>query len=185
MNSRLFRPLGLFELSKIWDKDMRGFPPRLPHQPVFYPVTNIGYARQIARDWNTQDEKSGFAGFVTAFDVRSDYLSKFEHHIVGSSEHVEYWIPAGQLDSFNAALSGRIRLEEGYFGPSFAGHIPEASGLKDKDALGQFLELARGSNSSAEIVSEIRANQKAVFLNWLFWSQHDFSEFNINERHKF
>jgi hypothetical protein len=50
---------------------MREFPPRLAHQPIFYPVTNAEYARQIARDWNTHDEKSGFAGFVTAFSIDS------------------------------------------------------------------------------------------------------------------
>ena len=43
----------------------REFPPRLPHQPIFYPVLNEEYATQIARDWNT---KSGSRrGFVTAF----------------------------------------------------------------------------------------------------------------------
>jgi hypothetical protein len=46
----------------IWDKGMREFPPRLAHQPIFYPVANLEYARQIARDWNTADEKSGFSG---------------------------------------------------------------------------------------------------------------------------
>jgi hypothetical protein len=64
MTTTLFRPVGLQELALVWDKGMREFPPRLPHQPIFYPVANIEYARTIARDWNTVDEKSGFAGFV-------------------------------------------------------------------------------------------------------------------------
>src|SRR5215510_6595314 len=59
----LFRPVGLNELSLIWDSGMREFPPRLPHQPIFYPVANRDYATQIARDWNTKD--SSFAGYVT------------------------------------------------------------------------------------------------------------------------
>ena len=41
MTVSLFRPVGLAELSLIWDSDMRGFPPRLPHQPFFYPVANM------------------------------------------------------------------------------------------------------------------------------------------------
>jgi hypothetical protein len=38
------------------------FPPRLPEQPFFYPVTNQDYATQIARDWNANDEASGWTG---------------------------------------------------------------------------------------------------------------------------
>jgi hypothetical protein len=65
---RLFRPVGLEELRLIYEADMRAFPPRLPEQPIFYPVTNEAYAVQIARDWNT---KSGTtkAGFVTMFSI--------------------------------------------------------------------------------------------------------------------
>lgn len=46
-------------------------PPRLEHQPIFYPVTNEEYAIQIARDWNTGDEASGFVGYVTRFEVET------------------------------------------------------------------------------------------------------------------
>jgi hypothetical protein len=49
----LFRPVGLHELALIWDSGMREFPPRLPHQPIFYPVAKMEYATQIARDWKT------------------------------------------------------------------------------------------------------------------------------------
>jgi hypothetical protein len=99
MTATLFRPVGLHELALIWDKGMREFPPRLAHQPIFYPVANPEYARQIARDWNTADEKSGFSGFVTTFKLDGSYLSNFEPHTAGSSEHVEYWIPAEGLNS--------------------------------------------------------------------------------------
>ena len=43
----------------------REFPPRLPEQPIFYPVLTEDYARQIARDWNVL--ASG-AGYVTRTD---------------------------------------------------------------------------------------------------------------------
>jgi hypothetical protein len=68
---------------------MREFPPRLPHQPIFYPVANVEYAAQIARDWNTTDEGSGFAGYVTQFAVAESYLANFEPRTVGTSIHVE------------------------------------------------------------------------------------------------
>jgi hypothetical protein len=62
---------------------MREFPPRLPHLPIFYPVTNVEYATQIARDWNTKD--GSLAGYVTEFTVDDSFLSAFEPHTVGSS----------------------------------------------------------------------------------------------------
>ncbi len=94
MTVTLFRPVGLHELALIWDAGMKAFPPRLPHQPIFYPVANIDYATQIAKDWNTKDEASGFAGFVTQFQVPKAFLQNFEPQTVGASVHVEYWIPA-------------------------------------------------------------------------------------------
>ena len=45
----------------------RRFPPRLPEQPIFYPVLTLAYARQIARNWHVQQ---GGAGFVTEFFYR-------------------------------------------------------------------------------------------------------------------
>ena len=50
----LFRPVGPIELDLIRANEYRAFPPRLPGQPIFYPVLNEEYATQIARDWNTK-----------------------------------------------------------------------------------------------------------------------------------
>jgi hypothetical protein len=62
----LFRPVGLRELSLLWDSSFREFRPRLPHQPFFYPVASADYARQIAARWNVNDEASGFFGLCDA-----------------------------------------------------------------------------------------------------------------------
>lgn len=48
----LCRPVGPKELALIAASGFREFPPRLPDQPIFCPVLNEGYARQIAREWN-------------------------------------------------------------------------------------------------------------------------------------
>ena len=48
----LYRPVGPAELALIEAAGWRAFPPRLPEQPIFYPVLNEEYARQIARQWN-------------------------------------------------------------------------------------------------------------------------------------
>ena len=63
----LYRPVGEKELELIRASGFRAFPPRLPTQPIFYPVLNEEYATQIARDWNVKE--SG-AGYVTRFPQR-------------------------------------------------------------------------------------------------------------------
>jgi len=113
MSTVLFRPVGLHELALIWTKECESSP-TIATPAIFYPVANAEYARQIARDWNVGDEKSGFAGFVTAFELNRSYLSNFEPHTVGSSQHVEYWIPAETLSSFNDAIRGLICLETAF-----------------------------------------------------------------------
>ena len=95
----LFRPVGPTELRLIQQSGFTAFPPRLPEQPIFYPVLNEAYAIQIARDWNVP--ASG-AGFVTCFRVRSDFLSKYPVRTVGDSTHQELWVPAEELQDFNA-----------------------------------------------------------------------------------
>jgi hypothetical protein len=84
-------------------------------------VLNEAYAAQIARDWNTKDAASGYAGFVTAFDVDSDYLSQFEEHVVGGSQHHELWIPAEELANFNLHIQGTIRVAAAFYGDNFSG----------------------------------------------------------------
>jgi hypothetical protein len=88
----------------------RAFPPRLPEQPIFYPVLTEQYATQIARDWNTTDERSGYAGYVLRFRVRTGFLAAYDVHVVGSSEHCEYWIPAGDLATLNDNIEGKIEV---------------------------------------------------------------------------
>lgn len=106
----LFRPVGQGELDLIAASGFKAFPPRLPEQPIFYPVLTREYAEQIAREWNTRDERSGYVGYLTEFAVDSDYLGQFEIRRVGGQEHLEYWIPAEQLEEFNCHIRGGIRI---------------------------------------------------------------------------
>jgi hypothetical protein len=104
----LYRPVGQAELDLVAASEYRAFPPRLPEQPIFYPVLTREYAEQIARDWNTKDERSGFVGYVTQFAVDADYLNRFEVKKVGGKDHLEYWIPATELEEFNRHICGKI-----------------------------------------------------------------------------
>lgn len=79
----LYRPVGRKELELIEGSGWMAFPPRLSFQPIFYPVTTEDYAVKIARDWNTKDPASGYAGYVTRFHVRADYLRRFDVQTVG------------------------------------------------------------------------------------------------------
>ena len=103
----LWRPVGPKELELMRASDMRAFPPRLPEQPIFYPVLSEDYAVKIARDWNVP--ASG-AGYVTRFEVRKDYLDNYEVQLAGGRAHQEYWIPAEDMDAFNAAIVGEIEV---------------------------------------------------------------------------
>lgn len=114
----LYRPVGQKELDLIRNAGGAAFPPRLPFQPIFYPVTNEEYAIQIARDWNTKDPASGYVGYVTRFEVRKEYLDRYEVQQVGASLHTEYWIPADDLDTFNANLVGRIEVIQEFRPPT-------------------------------------------------------------------
>jgi hypothetical protein len=106
----LYRPVGQKELELIRESGCGEFPPRLPHQPIFYPVLTEAYAAQIARDWNTKDEASGFVGYVTRFRVRQEFLQRYEVKTVGSSAHQEYWVPAEDLAEFNRNIVGEIEV---------------------------------------------------------------------------
>jgi hypothetical protein len=106
----LYRPVGQKELDLIRESSFRAFPPRLSWQPIFYPVLNEEYAVQIARDWNTKDEASGFVGYVTRFQVRAEYLERYPVQTVGATMHQEYWIPAEELPELNQNIVGGIEV---------------------------------------------------------------------------
>jgi hypothetical protein len=103
----LWRPVGPQELQLIRQTGMRAFPPRLPKQPIFYPVLTEDYAVKIARDWNVP--ASGL-GHVTRFRVRQCFIERYDVQEAGGRSHLEYWIPAEDLDAFNAAIVGLIEV---------------------------------------------------------------------------
>lgn len=103
----LYRPVSQAEFDLIAASGYRRFPPRLPEQPIFYPVCNEEYATQIASRWNTAEGK---VGYVTRFAVRRDFLANYDVHIAGSRVHAEYWIPAEDLEGFNDAIVGTIEV---------------------------------------------------------------------------
>jgi len=105
----LYRPTGANELALIEASGFTAFPPRLPEQPIFYPVLNEEYATQIARDWNAKYNENKI-GYVTRFEVSRDFLANYEVKVVGGATHEEYWIPAEDLEQFNQNIVGKIEV---------------------------------------------------------------------------
>jgi hypothetical protein len=125
----LYRPTGLAELKLVADSGFRAWPPRLPDQPVFYPVLTLEYARKIARDWNAGDEFSGYVGFVTRFEISEECARRYPVQVAGGSRHEEIWVPAGELAEFNRHIVGTIAVVESYPGAKFAGSIDAVTHL--------------------------------------------------------
>ncbi len=111
---RLWRPVGRDELAKIKAASMRAFPPRLPEQPIFYPVLSFEYAEKIARDWNSVRENHGHVGYVVAFEVDDGHVAQYPIESVGGSDCKELWIPAEKLVDFNRNILGDITVVAEY-----------------------------------------------------------------------
>lgn len=127
----LWRPVGEQELRLIARSGYRAFPPRLPDQPIFYPVLNFAYAEEIARDWNARRNDPP-VGFVTEFEVEASVTTRYEIQVVGAEhEHQELWIPAEELEAFNAAIRGPIRIIAHYTGEGYTGRINPVTHLPE------------------------------------------------------
>ena len=103
----LYRPVGPQELALIEEAGWRAFPPRLFHQPIFYPVLNEEYATMIARDWNVKESGSGY---VTRFEMDASFVARYEPQTVGGSICKELWVPAEELEDFNRHIVGLIEV---------------------------------------------------------------------------
>jgi hypothetical protein len=73
----LYRPTGRNELRLVEAAGWRRWPPRLPDQPIFYPVTTFAYAEKIARDWNSVLPAPNNVGFVTQFEINIATASRY------------------------------------------------------------------------------------------------------------
>ena len=108
----LYRPVGTAELNLIEQSGYKEYPPRLPEQPVFYPVLNEQYAQEIAQKWNTKELDC--KGYVTKFEIDDDYVSVFEVHTVGRYYHQELWVSAEELSNFNQHIIGLIEVIDSF-----------------------------------------------------------------------
>lgn len=104
----LFRPCNQAELDLVAESGYAAWPPRLATQPIFYPVTNLEYAREV-NAWNLQQFGRGY---ILRFEVLKEFMDRYELQTVGAAHHTEWWIPAEDLDALNRAIVGRIEILE-------------------------------------------------------------------------
>lgn len=103
----LYRPTGPKEMELVILSGYRRWPSRLPEQPIFYPVTNKDYAKEITINWNVP--ASG-VGYVTRFQVKKSFMDKYQIQKAGGAHHTEWWIPADDLDELNDNIVGLIEI---------------------------------------------------------------------------
>lgn len=108
----LYRPVGQAEYDLITQSEFTRFPPRLPEQPIFYPVLNQQYAHEIAEKWNTRCADSGYKGYVTRFQLDDHFAVRYPVQTVGAGYHQELWVPAEELEEFNRHIVGKIEIIE-------------------------------------------------------------------------
>ena len=105
----MFRPIGPGEHDLLVKNEFAAWPPRLPGQPIFYPVANVEYARQITREWNV---RTYGIGWVTSFNVCAAFASRYPIQKVGGTTHTEWWIPSEDLQELNRDIVGKITVPE-------------------------------------------------------------------------
>jgi hypothetical protein len=77
------------------------------------------------------------AGYVTRSGVRRGYLGRYTVQQAGGRDVLEYWIPAEDLEEFNAHITGAITEEARYLGP-----VSDVKFTRAAHALGQSLPAA-------------------------------------------
>ncbi|MEM9341009.1 MAG: ADP-ribosylation/crystallin J1, partial [Bacteroidota bacterium] len=71
--------------------------------------------------WNVNDEASGYAGFVTSFDIPSEYFNQFKVQNVGTHHHEELWVEAAELENFNLQIRDKIKVIKAFYGKKYDG----------------------------------------------------------------
>jgi hypothetical protein len=180
----LYRPIGHKELKLICQAGLRSFPPRLPEQPIFYPVLNARYAREIAEGWNAKSDT--YAGYITRFNIDNNYSQKFQKQIVGGKQHEELWIPAEELAELNSNIIGHVDIIAAYFGDTFIGSPPDR-GFTNKSAnADEYLQMLLDTfeYNSMDFRAAVVMNYRSVFCNYAYWKQYDIDLLNAKDKNR-
>lgn len=181
----LYRPVGLYEMKLIMNMGFKGFPSSLPEQPTFYSVLNKHDAHQIAKNRNTKDAQSGFAGFVTEWDMDKSCVNEFERQATGTAQKDHLWVPTEQLTCFNAQIQGAIRLVDVYYGTHYECKISGDLVVAGANVIEQFLFFKVMLDCHIlDLRREIERNWQLVLLNYKFWVIADPFQLGVSQKEK-
>ncbi len=158
---QLYRPVGFRELELIAQSGYRAFPPRLPEQPIFYPVLTFEYAHWIVTNWNINESVAGYGGAITQFSVRHDFIEKYPVKIAGGVTFQELWIPSEELDVFNENIVGVIGIAAACYGEQFTGPKVNIDDSLSREPSKMFIEaneFAKTDEQYQEWLERNRAN---------------------------
>jgi hypothetical protein len=166
---RLFLPVGLPELEKIVQANCHAFPSPGLGRAGYYPSADFDGAEQMAAETRTEDELSGFAGFVTEFQVEDEYLQRLGGR--HGDPEAGWRVPEEELSNFNDAIMGVILISDAFYGSRYRGMLSRTRNFTGLDALAQ-LNLLTAAATDAGLFSRLLLEDPAVVLaNYAYWYQ--------------
>jgi hypothetical protein len=158
----------------MFESGMRSFPSNA--NELSSVSSNLSDVEFVAQKFDAMGETQ--AGYVVQIILDDRYRKSFLRRDPSARS-----ISDIQLAEFNANVTGPFTAIRAFFGPLFLGWIPDRFGLKGKDAIAQFVALAGVCTfSRMDFTCEVQANNLAVFLNYPFWTSHDFSLRSISRQ---
>ncbi|MFG1757852.1 PWWP domain-containing protein [Micromonospora echinofusca] len=102
----LWRPMGQQERNLVRETGWRRWPALPPDRTHFFPILSEDFAIRAARDWDL----FGSVRCVARFHVETGFLGRYSTRSFGGSAAPMLWVPAEELDEFNAHLVGPIEV---------------------------------------------------------------------------
>ncbi|HWS36466.1 MAG TPA: ADP-ribosylation/crystallin J1 [Actinoplanes sp.] len=103
----LWRPAGPRELDLIRASGWRRWPPVPLERLYFYPILSESFAVTGAQHWTSSD--SGVR-YVLRIHVETDFVGRYSTRSFGGSAAPMLWVPAEDMDEFNAHVVGLIEV---------------------------------------------------------------------------
>ncbi|MFG2007725.1 ADP-ribosylation/crystallin J1 [Micromonospora sp. NPDC048868] len=102
----LWRPMGQQERDLVRETGWRRWPALSPDEAHFFPILSEDFAIGAARDWNL----FGSVRYVARFHVETGFLGRYSTRSFGGSAAPMLWVPAEELNEFNAHIVGPIEV---------------------------------------------------------------------------
>ena len=104
--------------------------------------------------------------------------------MVGNQDHEELWVPAEELEAFNAHIFGSIEVISAYFNPGFVGTSPEIGSKNPSTDATEFLQMLLSTleYNYMDFRGAIVLNYQSVYCNYAYWKQFDIDRLNYSNK---